>query len=169
MIEYTPAMIISYHEFIKRIKGNLKEFSDELEECRIELKRISRFPWDNNIARFSYCNSKEFSFMLVERNNWDVKTQRSEGTGEFKLVIWNDLGNNHIYEHLITKEEERNNFIQDLSQSIEKWTLGEIMCSDCKKWISYKGNGHHRYFAGIYCDDCWNRSWKEIASNESYN
>jgi hypothetical protein len=161
-------MIINYSEFSKKLNGDLKEFRKELEECRILLKKISGFMWDSNISRFSNIYGTEFKFMLFENGGYNHQKKEFEGNGTFEISVWDIKGQTSIYNHIIIPEEKRSDFIQDMLQITERWTKGEVRCSDCKDWMSYEDNKKHHYFAGIYCDKCWDGKWKAIEAKENY-
>ena len=160
-------MIIDYIEFSNKINGDLQKFQKELEDIRIQLKKISEYAYDNNIARFSNIYGTEFSFLISEKSKWDNKNRKFIKLGIFELFIWDYIGSTSIF-HSIIPQENRNEFIREILNICEEWSKGKKKCSDCGKWISYLENQNHRYFAGIYCDDCWNRKWKAIEKAESY-
>lgn len=55
-----------------------------------------------------------------------------------------------------------------IGQRIKDYNDGIIHCSDCDKEMNYKEYGG-RYFAGVYCKECWDREWKEREARETYN
>ena len=54
-----------------------------------------------------------------------------------------------------------NTYYEDYSHEI-------IRCSDCEVAMS-KDEIAGRYFAGVYCSDCWERKWKAIEAAETYD
>lgn len=168
MIRYIPAMIINYMEFSNKLRGDLKEFKNELEETRIALKKTSGYIYDNNVARFSNIFGTEFAFSLSEKTKWNNPERKWEGTNVFELSVWDYGGGIAIFNGIIPSEN-RDKFIQEALSVCEKWSRGQKQCSDCGEWISYIENQSHRYFAGIYCDKCWNGKWKAIEAKETYD
>ena len=59
-------------------------------------------------------------------------------------------------------------FIKWVDEKINNKIEGKINCSDCGKLINEKEIAG-RYFAGLYCKDCWERTWKEIEAKETYD
>lgn len=55
-----------------------------------------------------------------------------------------------------------------LKDKISKYSQGIVECSDCGKEIK-KDEIAGRYFAGIYCSECWNSKWKYIEARETYD
>jgi hypothetical protein len=152
MIRYIPAMVIDYGELRNKLKGNLKEFSEDIESVRKQLQHISGYFYDNNIARFSNIFGTEFKFLLYGKH----------------LSVYDQTGGVSIYDGLIP-EEDRDNFINNFLDICERWSKGDKRCDDCHTWINYQENKSHSYFAGTYCEDCWNRKWKAIEAAESYD
>jgi hypothetical protein len=97
MIRYVPAMVIDYGELRNKLKGNLQEFVDDIEEVRKELQHISWYQYSNNIARFSDIFGTEFKFLLY---------------GEH-LNVYDQTGGVSIFNGSIP-EEDRDKFINDL-------------------------------------------------------
>lgn len=58
-------------------------------------------------------------------------------------------------------------FMDWLYQIIDDYSHKIIHCSDCGRSLP---NGNHagRYFAGVYCKDCWERKWRAIEAAEDY-
>jgi hypothetical protein len=161
-MNYETAIIINYMEFTKKLKGDLNLFLNELEEERKKLKKISGYMFDNANYRFSNIYGTEFSFSIYEEKYKEIST------GKFYVKVWDYLGQTSIFNREIFKENE-DEFIKDLLFHSDKWSQGEVKCSECNKWISYQENRRHTYFAGIYCSDCWEGKWKAIEAKESYN
>ena len=59
-------------------------------------------------------------------------------------------------------------FIKWIEKVTDDYLKGVVKCSDCKKTI-LESEIAGRYFAGIYCEDCWNSKWKKIEEKETYD
>lgn len=59
-------------------------------------------------------------------------------------------------------------FIDWIENITKEYCESIVHCSDCDKTIK-KDEIAGRYFAGIYCSDCWNRKWKAVEAKETYN
>lgn len=59
-------------------------------------------------------------------------------------------------------------FIKWIEKVTDDYLRGVVKCSDCKKTI-LENEIAGRYFAGIYCEDCWNSKWKKIEEKETYD
>jgi translation initiation factor 2 beta subunit (eIF-2beta)/eIF-5 len=58
-------------------------------------------------------------------------------------------------------------FINKVKEILDNYINGYVHCSDCGKLIK-KEDIAGRYFSSSFCSDCWNRKWKDIESNETY-
>jgi len=167
MINYVAPMVINYMEFSSMLEGDLRKLIEELETIRKELKKVSGYTYDNSHFRFSDICGTEFSFQIRERSRWDDKERKFNGIGVFDLSVWDYSGGTSIFEGVIP-ENNRKEFIKKVMGFADRWTRGEKQCDGCGKWISYKENQSHRYFAGIYCTECWENKWKDIEERENY-
>lgn len=85
-----------------------------------------------------------------------------------QFILWDSddktLGSFSVEEKNPPTEE----FLKWIYETIEKYIEGIIHCSDCGREIK-KNEIAGRYFAGIYCKECWNREWKEREAKETYD
>lgn len=49
----------------------------------------------------------------------------------------------------------------------EKWLARTVHCSDCDKLIEFEDVAG-RYFSGLFCEPCWEETWKEVEARETY-
>ena len=63
--------------------------------------------------------------------------------------------------------EGRNRLVDKLAKTITDKENGIVECSDCEKKIKINEIAG-RYFAGIYCKDCWENKWQAIEAKETY-
>jgi len=168
MITYIAPMVIDYMKFSTNLKGNLHEFVDTLEIIRKDLKKISGYQFDNPHFRVSNIYGTEFAFQIHEKSKWNNVDRKFDGLGIFELSMWDYTGGTAIFDGVIPADN-RQEFIDGFLAICDKWSIGEKKCSDCKKWINYAENRSHRYFAGIYCSECWERKWKAVEAAENYN
>jgi len=152
MINYVPAMVIPYNEFRKKLNGDLLQFAKELEEIRKQLKEVSGYFYDNHVCRFSNIFGTEFKFMLYDNY----------------LSVWDYTGGTLIVEGRVP-DENRWDFINNIILMSEQWTKGYIQCSNCRTMIKYLDNIGHRFYAGTYCDKCWDGKWRTVESEENYD
>ena len=59
-------------------------------------------------------------------------------------------------------------FIKWIEKVTADYLKGVVKCSDCKKTI-LENEIAGRYFAGIYCENCWNSKWKKIEEKDTYD
>lgn len=106
----------------------------------------------NNSQFLSYKGySFSFSIYCQEFCLWDEKGATSFGSYEIK----ND-------------EPPTNEFIDWLNKKLQNYDKGIINCSDCDKEMKRREIAG-RYFAGVYCKDCWESKWRAVEATEDYN
>lgn len=89
----------------------------------------------------------------------------SEDSEKFECYVWAHEGSLSILDKKFTNKDDMQTAIH---QAIEQFEKDKIHCCDCGKECDYQDIRYNRYFAGIYCDDCWNRKWKAIEEAETY-
>lgn len=126
---------------LKDIKDNWVEFRNE------------QFGSDvaNNSERLEYKNHS-FKFGIYD-DQFDLWDSDDKILGSFCIKI----------EKPPTEE-----FIKWIYETIEKYIEGIVHCSDCGREIK-KDEIAGRYFAGIYCKECWDREWAEREARETYD
>lgn len=164
MIECTPYIVVDYMTFQRGMMGNLDEFIKNLEEAGKAVKVAVDHRWGNSNTRFSNIYGTEFAFILSKH------TYMTNKETWYNLFVWDSLGRTSIFSGTVPENSsERRDFVKKVLDYSKKFTTGQINCSDCGKPINYHEVSGNRYFAGIYCDDCWNRKWKAIEAKENYN
>lgn len=164
MITCTPYIVIDYMTFKNKMMDNLDEFISELKEAGNAVKVAVNHKWANGNTRFSNIYGTEFSFMLSKHEHITTKEVW------YDLSVWDTCGSVSIASGVVPENsKERHAFIKKVLDISKEYTQGKIHCSDCGKVVNYYDVQSNKYFAGIYCDDCWNRKWKEIEAKENYN
>lgn len=87
---------------------------------------------------------------------------------ESKFLLWGENSINLGDYNIVEKDYPSYDFVRWLDDRLEKSIKGIYHCSDCKKEMK-KNEIAGRYFAGIYCRDCWEREWKEREEQETYD
>lgn len=101
-----------------------------------------------------------------ERNGENFNYRVSdEGPYKKEVCLWHN-GGTSLFRDIVQNEEEIDDIIEE---RVNLFLEGNIHCCDCGKKINYNENNRHRYFAGIYCSECWEREWRERESKETYN
>lgn len=155
------AIIISYTEFFN---SDIVELKEKFEEIRKQFKKITGYTYDNKDQRISNIYGDEFSFMITQHVGFKEKN-------EAEINIWNSSGYDHLFRKVV-KFDDQNKIDRDSKKEIiermDEYSKGEIHCSDCQK-IMKRQDVAGRYFAGLYCTDCWERKWKAIEAKETYD
>ena len=85
--------------------------------------------------------------------------------------MWYDGGNSILFKIDPEKNLSEDEVLNMAAQYIEDYFNGYIHCSDCQKaFPKTETDGYKRsYFAGKYCQRCWDIKWKDIEAKEIYN
>jgi len=150
--------------FTSGMMGNIDEFINELKEASNAVKDVVDYKRANGNTRFSNIFGTEFSFMLSKHEHITTKEVW------YDLSVWDTRGSVSIASGVVPENsKKRRAFVKKVLDISEEYTQGKIHCSDCGNVVNYHDVKRNRYFAGIYCDDCWNRKWKAIEAKENYN
>lgn len=84
------------------------------------------------------------------------------------LTVYDEVGGTTVANGHF-KDADRQKVINEVIRRMEDFTCGYIHCSDCGTRIKYHGEVAGRYFAGVYCQKCWDGKWKAIEAKETYN
>jgi len=133
-----------------------------------ELKRLSGYSFDNRHLYFSNIYGGLFAINI----HFQDKTRLSSRI-YWEITLWDERGFTSvgcITQDVIDKETDRlsNESYKQLSSLTEKYTKGIITCSNCGKEIN-RVEIAGRYFAGVYCTDCWETKYKAIEAKETYD
>jgi hypothetical protein len=135
------------------VLGNHFAFSVHQQSCA--KNSIAHREW-RKIDGFAFLPGETFMGNLTnlfEWNLWDVRGLTALGNGAFINDPEQPMFDN-VRKHIIGLAE--------------MYIKGNVHCSDCGTEI-HKSNVAGRYFAGVYCSDCWEREWKEREARETYN
>jgi hypothetical protein len=150
---FVPMIKFWYVDLFNLILDNTDNLEKYLELLWQETKTESGHQWDNPQFFVSNSYGDLFTFNYYKNN----------------LRIW-DL-HDFIVSHIeLTSDKEKNKeILKEAKENMDIYSKGKIHCSDCGKAEEYKNIVSHRYFAGIYCDTCWNTKWKSIEAKENYS
>lgn len=93
-------------------------------------------------------------------------TKLPNGEIEYNGVLYADNGGTMLAQSI---SKNLNDYYNLEREAVKLFQDGKIHCADCGKLMNYEENRSHRYFAGLYCDECWNGKWKAIEAEETYN
>lgn len=143
--------------------GDLEKFKSDLMSANDFFSKIEFFNFYSLDLRFANQLGDEFQFGIYD-GPLEYKRRR------YKLSVWDRSGRTSVFSKLIPEDlKDRENFISNLFDITKDYTNGIIHCSDCDEIAKYTDVYKHKYFTGIYCDNCWNSKWKAIEAKENYN
>ena len=87
-------------------------------------------------------------------------------SGDF--IIWNSNGFTALGRYDIDcNAPPTREFIEWIYCILDNYSHNILHCSDCGKPLP-DGKYAGRYFAGVYCEDCWEEKWRAIEAAEDY-
>lgn len=140
------------------------EIFDEMKRLSVSFKELddiinSYIEWRNEVFGINIGHS------CVKLTALDM-TFAFSVTGIF--TIWDSNGSTTLGSYSIdVYAPPTSEFIDWLSHIIDDYSNGILHCSDCGKPFP-KDEPQGRYFAGVFCKDCWNRTWRAIEAAEDY-
>jgi len=161
---WIPMMQIPQSQLLKHTLWwlDMNNRSDNSKRAEFDLmKKQSGYTFDNNKTLRSNIYGDFFS-ILVNSND-----------GEWDIAVWDATGGTALctlFQEMIDKESDT---LSDKNYKIlcnvsEQHSKGITPCSKCKKLLK-KEEIAGRYFAGVYCTECWEGEMKEIEAKENYN
>lgn len=149
---------------------NIFKVMQEFEMTFKELHDIldSYVKWRNE-AFGRHCSNSEY-YLVRENKRFAFLVAVNPRDNIFSL--WDDFSQSLGSFKVDINKPPKDDFIEWIENTTKEYCENKIHCSDCGKEIvndRCDGGIAGRYFAGIYCKDCWERKWKAIEANENYD
>lgn len=132
-------------------------------------KELIKSRWDNKTSQVLQIVSGGSMFAFsVTLNNHKGKSKYWE------LTFWDVSGNISVFATTTPVIDEETDIIpkeklETIVKNLLDYSNGYIRCTRCKKQIK-QSEIAGQYFAGKYCDDCWNNGGvKEQEARETYD
>ena len=112
-------------------------------------------------------DNQRFAFGIYRSYTLTAKGTKHLNTGEFHLCDYfsQSLGGFRIENVHMPPTDEQISWIESAT---EEYCNGLIHCSKCGKKVK-QSEIAGRYFAGIYCQECWEGGVREIEARENYD
>jgi len=99
---------------------------------------------------------------------WMITHAGFKDKAVFALDVWNWNGNNAVFSgELYPNATRRKDTIDAAIAAMERWSSGIFTCSSCG--IETPLTERHSFWAGGYCNVCWEREYKEKEAHTNYN
>lgn len=150
--EFLVQLPLSIFRHMKTAGVTFSQFHQMEEDFKKSRNEIFGITWNNSFIRFKRDDSDELFKINIDRevNIWN---SQDESLGCIKVD----------YDAPPTDE-----FIEKVEQLTFESINHQIRCSDCEK-LMIRDQIAGRYFAGVYCKDCWESKWKAIEAQETYD
>jgi len=151
-----------------------KPFADFLAkeaEFRKELKKAGKIRFDNDCGLCIKLNEQnEFDVLLIEKNpkEGSINAERY-GTHYWEIAIWAENGLLAIGHWTTQNDRLTEADYKDIKMHLDKFTDGYVRCSECGTWVNVQESKQRRYYAGIYCQACWDGGIAAQAAADDYN
>ena len=90
----------------------------------------------------------------------------------WEIMIWNSAGDPQVYKtgYFIADPDQPipEPILEGILKALYNYIQGIIKCHGCGKEISF-GQIAGAYFAGRYCEKCWESKFRKLEAKESYN
>lgn len=155
----THAAVVIDHSTFSQM--TMQRFVD-LEKTNRVLKELMSYPWSSPHYFVTDISGEMFQFLHHKFGDTNIITlwNNSGRVGMGDIKVKSDDPNATILSHAADQWKE-------MYQRMSDYTNGIIHCADCGNTLKLH-EPHGTYFAGHFCDDCWERKWKAIAAAETY-
>lgn len=139
-------------------EGNNKEGVNDLFE---KMREMSGYQYGNRHLQWSNIFGHMFAISVYSAGD------------QWTISVWDHTGGTSVCslsQEIVDKETDvlSSENYNKLSEETKAFSQGKIRCSDCKQHIN-QADIAGSYFAGRYCEDCWEGKWKAIEAKETYN
>lgn len=121
----------------------------------------------NSSVLYQSKNGNKYTISIYPDFRYEGRNRVEVGTASFH--VWDEQGAESILtiEHGPWNDAPTVSLLDSLYNTIKDYENGIIYCSDCGKPIN-KSEIAGSYFAGRYCEHCWNTKWRDIEARETY-
>lgn len=87
---------------------------------------------------------------------------------EYEFCLWDEWGSTSLLNCKIDgKSPPTKEFVTQLFERLDDYINNICCCSGCAVKLK-KDEIAGRYYAGIYCKDCWDSKWRDIEAADDY-
>jgi hypothetical protein len=160
----TPAVIIYERDFKNTPLWQFETNNREAESLNDYENRIK------HVVGYRY-SAKKFLQTISSGNLFVFHVHLMEHKKLWDIHIWDSTGNRTVIctsFNMISKETDciPNDEFEKILIACREYASGTYICSGCKTKTNHIA-GH--YFAGQYCQKCWDDKYKAIEARENYN
>jgi hypothetical protein len=180
-------LVLDYLEFAKL---PVWEFERPMKEKAVALKVITGYQFDDEKLKIQSLTGNLYSLMITRESCQWGSPRHKELQGHFgkqveigkcyTLHLWDSRGCTSLYGTTFQISDYNDTLpkevVNDINRAIREFEKGEVSCSDCGNTTD--ANSGRRYFAGIYCPECWigetgqhakKGGWQEVEHKETYD
>jgi len=161
----TPAVIIYEREFhntpLWQFETNNKD-ADSLNHYENELK---------NVVGYRYGNHHRFLQIVSGGHLFSFNIYLMEHKNMWEIHLWDTTGNRTVIGTSFKVVNKETDCIPDdefnkIIDACRDFMNGTYICSGCGEKTKHIAG---RYFAGQYCQKCWDNKYKAREASENYN
>lgn len=143
--------------------------ADSIRVMTKAFKELTGYNFDNTHLKWSNIYGDLFAISV----HAELPPKHLKGTGQWDITIWDARGNTTIDVISFDIKDVNTDYIPNdiyrrMEEVTEDFSRGKVSCSGCGSKHDYSKIKHQKYFAGIYCNNCWETKYKAIESSETY-
>jgi hypothetical protein len=160
---FTPT-ITFHHSILERwILKDVHGLCDDLPKLGVYVRQCFDTQTSNDQFFVSNNYGDVFRFSLNP-------SQFVSGTQYYSMSVWDATGGTSIGRiALLGNKVSDQKMYRQLVRKMDRFTEGFVCCSDCDKEMLYLEAINRRFYSGIYCAYCWERTWREKEAREKYD
>jgi hypothetical protein len=150
---FTPAIIFTENDLHRLLINNGTNLITDLDFLRVKIKKELSYSWDSSIGYVKNDYGDLFTFSL----------------DRYGFTVWS-LGGTTLFRcPVVDDHNEMETYLSGLSSSLYAYSKGLVSCSNCGKMCEQESVKNNHYWAGVYCQDCWDLKFEKLALKERYD
>ncbi len=88
----------------------------------------------------------------------------------WEVMLWDGIAHINIGHWMTQNDRLTEAEYEDIKLHISKYAEGTIRCTRCNEWISApKKDWKYRFYAGVYCQKCWDSDIATQAAADNFD
>lgn len=144
-----------------RGREKLYDFREDEDAKAYELRQKGTIVFNNQVCLLLQYKGAQFNLGIYDQGVWAGNRPQLSlwaKNGCLALGTWNAQSGTNL------SEEQYKDIILVLDTYLE----GKMRCSKCGDWIPLPTGYVRMYFAGAYCEKCWEGGMKQQEARETY-
>jgi hypothetical protein len=159
---------ISIFKKMYQYKVPIKKLKEYVEDFQSFRNKWIGYNLGNSCVLYQSTKGNKYTISIYPDIRYEGSVTKELGTASFNM--WDENGCESLLslENCSWESAPTVEFLDKLYNTIKDYEEGIIHCSDCGKPLKV-GEVAGSYFAGRYCEHCWETKWKAIEAAETYD